>query len=284
MAELGLGELEQQRAELEKSPTVIPILLFHSVSNNPSRYACRLAVTVDKFQKQLDLIVESGRTALNVSALVEALRNGVSLPERPIVITFDDGYSDFSEVVVDALHDRGLTATLYVTTGFLSGRPKIAAPLPSEDRMLSWSDLPRISSYGVEIGAHSHSHPELDVLSNENAWREISECKHLLEAELGEPVRSFAYPHGYFSQTVRQLVHEAGYDSACSVRNALSSSNDDPYSLARLTVEADTSLERFGSWIEGSGARKVSATESPATSLWRLYRRARAFSRLSTSR
>jgi peptidoglycan/xylan/chitin deacetylase (PgdA/CDA1 family) len=193
---------EQESVESERSPTVIPILLFHSVSNNPSRYAQRFAVTVERFQEQLDLIIASGRTALTVSAIVEMLRDGPSLPERPIVITFDDGYSDFSEVVVSALHDRGLAATLYVTTGFLSGRPEIAAPRPSEDRMLSWSELTQVSSSLVEIGAHSHSHLELDVLPRKKAWQEITECKRLLEAELGAPVRSFAYPHGYFSQTV----------------------------------------------------------------------------------
>jgi peptidoglycan/xylan/chitin deacetylase (PgdA/CDA1 family) len=266
-------------ATSDASRTVIPILLYHSISNAPSTYIRPFAVTVEAFRNQLDLIVDSGRTPLTVSTLVDGLRGRARLPERPIVITFDDGFFNFSEVAVDALRERGLSATLYVTTGFLSGRPDIAAARPFDDRMLSWSQLAEIASGGVEIGAHSHSHPHLDTLSRQKAWREIADCKRLLEAELGTTVLSFAYPHGYSSPGVRRLVLEAGYQSACGVKNALSSTDDNPFALARLTIQANTSLEQFTAWVHGRGARTASPRESPATRIWRLHRRVSAFLR-----
>jgi peptidoglycan/xylan/chitin deacetylase (PgdA/CDA1 family) len=80
--------------------------------------------------------------------------------------------------------------------------------------MLSWAQLGEIASRGVEIGAHSHSHPDLDTLPQQKAWQEIADCKRHLETELGAVVVSFAYPHGYSSPRVRRLVREAGYQSA----------------------------------------------------------------------
>jgi peptidoglycan/xylan/chitin deacetylase (PgdA/CDA1 family) len=261
------------------SNRIVPILLYHSIANDPSAYVRPFTVDVDTFRKQLDIIVAAGRTPLNVSELVNKLRSQEPLPECPLVITFDDGYSNFSEMVTDALRERGLAATLYVTTGFLSGRPKLSAPRPFHDRMLSWSQLTEIARNDVEIGAHSHSHPELDTLSRQKAWKEITVCKQLLEEELAAPVLSFAYPHGYSSPSVRRLVHEAGYQSACGVKNALSSTIDDPLGLARLTVQANTTIGAFTAWIYGRGAPTASPQDSPATRIWRFHRRTRTFVR-----
>jgi peptidoglycan/xylan/chitin deacetylase (PgdA/CDA1 family) len=257
-------------------PTAIPILLYHSISNDPSRHVRPFTVTVEAFRQQLDLIADSGRTSVSVSTLVHGLSKRAHMPERPIVITFDDGFADFADIALDALIERGLSATLYVTTGFLSGRPHLAVVRPFDDRMLSWAQLREVASRGVEIGAHTHSHPQLDTLSRQDAWREITKCKSLLETELGAPVISFAYPHGYSSHGVRQLVRVAGYQSACGVTNALSSMTDDPFALARLTVQADTGLEQFANWIHGRGARRASLDESLATRTWRLCRRVKA--------
>ena len=72
--------------------------------------------------------------------------------------------------------------------------------------MLDWSQLAGLRAAGIEIGGHSHTHPHLDTLAPRAAREEIAGCKALLEQSLGEPVRSFAYPHGYSSRRVRRLV------------------------------------------------------------------------------
>jgi peptidoglycan/xylan/chitin deacetylase (PgdA/CDA1 family) len=191
------------------------------------------------------------------------------------VITFDDGFADFADEALPALRECRLATTLYVTTGFLRGRPGLSAR-GVEDDMLAWSQLGELHEQGVEIGAHSHTHPHLDTLSRRGAWDEINRCKSLLEEELGAPVASFAYPHGYSSRIVRRLVSEAGYRSACSVKNALSSTRDEVYSIARLTVGRQTSLPELSAWLAGTGAPLAPSREAVRTTTWRIHRRARA--------
>ena len=252
--------------------TVVPILLYHSVSSDPSALVRPFTVTPDAFAEQLDAALELGCTSLAISQFQRAKCRLEALPPRPVIITFDDGFADFEETALPCLRERGLAATLYVTTGFLGGRPKHASERSFDDRMLSWSQLRDLRSAGVEIGAHTHTHPQLDTLPRSQARVEITLCKDLLEDELQEAISAFAYPHGYSSAAVRCLVREAGYKSACGVKNALSSTEDDVFSLARLTVRATTGLPELRGWLQGAGPA-VAPREMMRTRLWRLGRR-----------
>ncbi|HEY2192761.1 MAG TPA: polysaccharide deacetylase family protein [Actinomycetospora sp.] len=256
--------------------TTIPILLYHSVSTAPPAWIAPFTVTPRTFTRHLDLIAASGRTALTVSQFRDALAGDVPLPPRPLLVTFDDGFADFVEAASE-LAARKLPSTLYVTTGALRGPsgadPRLALP-PAE--MLSWSDVRALPGFGVEVGAHTHTHPQLDVLPPGEVDEEIRRSKHQLEDALGGEVRSFAYPHGFHSPRVCRAVRAAGYTSACAVMNALSARNDRLFALARLTVRADTGVDRLAAWLAGDDARVAPSREKAATRAWRFYRRADA--------
>jgi peptidoglycan/xylan/chitin deacetylase (PgdA/CDA1 family) len=252
--------------------TVVPILLYHSISSDPAAWIRRFAVTPDAFRTHLDLVTEHRATALTVSAFVNALARGDALPTRPVLITFDDGFADFHEHALPALVDRELASTLYVTTGFLGRRT--GSGEASGERMLDWPQLAEVRAAGVEVGGHTHSHPQLDTLRTSRAVAEVVRCKSRLEERLGVAVGSFAYPHGYSGPRVRRLVVEAGYSSACGVKNAFSSPTDDPFALARLTVEATTPPSQIAAWVAGHGAQPARTSERMRTRAWRLYRRA----------
>jgi peptidoglycan/xylan/chitin deacetylase (PgdA/CDA1 family) len=254
----------------------VPILVYHSISNDPPSWIRSFSVKPDMFLRQLELIVEAGATTLSVSAFVDAVAGRSALPRRAVVITFDDGLSDFRDEAMPALRERGFSATLYVTTGFLDGFDRSTAISRPVGQWLDAEALLELRGDGVEIGGHSHTHPHLDTLSLDAARYEIGSCKTLLEQLLQEPVRSFAYPHGFLSRSVRRLVHESGYESACACKNALSSVEDDPLALARLMVRQTTSLGEFAAWLDGRGAPVAPVRESASTRAWRAYRRGRA--------
>jgi hypothetical protein len=86
-------------------------------------------------------------------------------------------------------------------------------------------------------------------------------------------VRTFAYPYGYYNRCVKGLVQGSGFESACAVRNALSSTLDDCFALARLTVTASTPPERVAQWIAGQRASVSSPRQSLRTRAWRELRR-----------
>jgi len=253
--------------------TIIPILLYHSVSATPAGWIAPFTVTPRAFTRHLDAVIESGRTAMTVSQLREVVLSGRNPPPRPVLLTFDDGFADFVQVS-EVLASRGLPSTLYVTTGALRGRglPDPDLALPPDD-MLSWSQMGELGERGVEIGAHTHTHPQLDVLPPRAADEEIRRSKHLLEDALGRAVTSFAYPHGFHSRREVGLVQDAGYTSACAVMNSLSSDTDRPFALARLTVRADTDISLFRAWLAGGRARTAPYPEKVTTRAWRFYRK-----------
>lgn len=127
-----------------------------------------------------------------------------------------------------------------------------------------------------EIGAHTHTRAQLDTLSCASAWEEIASSRDVLADRLGRAPAAFAYPHGYSSRAVRALVAKAGFSSAAAVRNALSSTEDDRWQLARLTVTSTTTPAQLQRWLDGDEAWLAPARERPATRAWRLWRRSRA--------
>ncbi|MFJ5777102.1 polysaccharide deacetylase family protein [Streptomyces sp. NPDC093094] len=258
--------------------SVVPVFLYHAVSDRSPRWLAQFTVSPRTFVEHLDMIADSGLHVIPLRQLVAALLGGPAVPPRSAVLTFDDGYADFASTVAPVLAARGLPSTLYVTTGALSapGGPSDSGPFPSVTT-LDWSQVRELDAAGVEIGGHTVTHPQLDTLPRASVREEVAGCKRRIEDELGHRVHSFAYPHGYSSRTVRALVREAGWTSAAAVRGAaFSSERDDPLRFARLMVRSDTGRDRFALWTSGAGAPVAPFAEGVRTRGWRAYRRARA--------
>ena len=253
----------------------IPVLLYHSIADEPPAWIRPLAVAPAAFRRHLAVLGESGAAALTVSQLVDAIAAD-ALPERPALVTFDDGLADVSDTALPLLAEARVPATLYVTSRFLEDAPGGVSPGRPEGVWLAADELLRLAAAGIEIGAHTRTHPQLDTLAPARARDEVQGSKDDLEGLLGRPVRSFAYPHGYSSRSVRRLVREAGYDSACAVGNAFATSGESRFALSRLTVRADTTPETIGAWLRGHGAPVGPRRERVRTRGWRAYRRARS--------
>jgi peptidoglycan/xylan/chitin deacetylase (PgdA/CDA1 family) len=252
--------------------SAVPILLYHSVSDDPPGWIAPYTVSPARFAAHLDLVVASGRVPLTVSGYADGRRDG-TLPDRPVLITVDDGFADFAGTALPILAGRNLPSTLYVTTGALADRRQDCV-LPAA-AMLRSADLPALETAGVEIGAHAHTHRQLDLLAADAVTTELSLSRDVLADVLGHRIRSFAYPHGYWRARVRRLVADAGFDSACALAQAHSSAGDHPLTLSRLMVLADTSASTVAAWLNGPGARVTSPRRRVLSFGWRQYRRAR---------
>lgn len=246
---------------------MIPILMYHSVSADPPPETRDLAVHPAAFADQLDLIADQGFTPIPFSA-IQAPPEG-----RPVVITFDDGYADFHENALPVLARHGFPATVFVTTGWLADAGPDAAGRPL-DRTLSWAQVAEAAAAEIEIGGHSHSHPQLDQLPDAELRIELTRNKELLEDRLGRPVTTMAYPYGYSSRRVRQAVAEAGFTSASAVANRTAGAGD-VLAIPRLTVRWTTSLETFGRIVAGDGIGRIYARDRMLTRGYAIVRRTR---------
>ncbi len=252
--------------------TTVPVLLYHGVGENPSEPMAFYNVRPAEFREHLDLVVTSGRKPLIASEFVDRVRTGEDVANC-VLITFDDGFFDFMTNALPALVERELAATLYVTTGWLEDAAPVTRARGPQDQMLRSSDLPHIAAAGIEVGAHSHTHPKMDSLSVQAAWEEFVVPRDILSESLGQPVKAFAYPHGYNSPRLRRQAREVGYTSAVAGRESLSHSSDDVFRLARLSATAAITAEDIDQWLHASGAPSATPRERLKTKAGRTLRR-----------
>jgi peptidoglycan/xylan/chitin deacetylase (PgdA/CDA1 family) len=250
----------------------IPILMYHSLSDRAQPRFRKYALAPARFADQMAYLVQMQYVTLTVSQYVAARLVGV-VPERAVVLTFDDGFADFYTEALPVLQRYGLTATLYVSTAFISGTSCFLRREQETDRpMLTWDQLIAISASGVECGAHSHQHMQLDVVPLAIARAEITRSKQILEEKLSRAILSFAYPYGYYRPAVQRIVREAGYLSACAVRYAMSSAVDDAFALSRLIVPGDTDLQQFSEQLAGRSPQLEPSYERLRAVAWRYAR------------
>jgi peptidoglycan/xylan/chitin deacetylase (PgdA/CDA1 family) len=255
--------------------TRVPILMYHSVTDRPTPETRPHAVRPADFADQLGYLKDGGFTPLTVADLVASLHGtGPGLPDRPVVITFDDGYADFHTEALPVLERHDFPSTVFVTTGWLDDAGPTAAGRPL-DRMLSWSQAREAAAHGVEIAGHSHSHPQLDQLRDHDLRQELRRNKALLEDRIGRPVTTMAYPYGYSSARVRGEVRKAGYWAACAVNNAIAADRHDLLAIPRLTVGHGTTMAKFRLAVEGRGVPLVYLKERVLTKGYAVVRRTR---------
>ncbi|MBV2356210.1 polysaccharide deacetylase family protein [Streptomyces sp. J2-1] len=252
--------------------TAVPVLMYHAVSATPAPATRALSVSPDAFAEQVAKIAELDMTPLTTAELAAHWRDGRPLPDRPVLITFDDGYEGVHRHALPVLAEHAFPATLFVSTGWLKGaRTTGGAP----DAMLDWAQVRELAGARVEIGGHSHSHPQLDQLDDTALHAELARSTEIIAAELGAPPVSFAYPYGYSSRRVRRAVRAAGYAQALAVGNALARRRQGPYALRRVTVRRATGAGEFERLLRGRAVGANFAADRALTQGYALVRGAR---------
>ncbi|GIF26992.1 peptidoglycan/xylan/chitin deacetylase (PgdA/CDA1 family) [Actinoplanes tereljensis] len=249
--------------------TLVPVLLYHSITPTGAESRDPFAVSEAGFREDMEAVQASGRVPLTARQLGACLRGEQPLPEHAIALTFDDGFADFADVALPILDKLSLSSTLFMTTGYFD-QPGMLSPAALRDIAADAS---------LEIGAHSVTHPHLDLLDASKQLKEAVDSRKHLEDLLGMTVDSFAYPHGSHSRRTRSAIAEAGYINAHAVKNAISHQTDDCLAVARFTVVTDTEREQVARVIGATGAPISWKGERLRTRGYRLARRLMAGAR-----
>ena len=262
------------------------ILMYHRVTDAPVGELRHMAVPVRRFREQMIYLTRRFRI-MPLAELVGALRDERPIPPRAMAVTFDDGYRDNLAEAAPIMRALGIPATLFFATGpqeraepfwwdtlELAGRgpelratvkraPKeefqrivaqILAEIPParareavEQLYMTWDDLRTWQRLGMDVGAHTTTHPILARLSPAEIAAEILPARARLEHELGRPITLFAYPNGKandYSDYARRLLAENGFVAACTTIEAMNDTTTDPFSLHRF-IGRDEPLPLF---------------------------------------
>lgn len=247
--------------------------MYHEV-NEPAQAWNHLAVSPAAFREQLSWLRDSGYATMTAGALAALLAAGGAVPPRVVIITFDDGFEDFHRHAVPALTEHDFTATVFITTGWIQDAGADSAG-SRPGHMLSWSQVAESVAAGMEAGAHSCNHPQLDQIPAARLRDELYASKARLEDRLAIPVPGLAYPFGYSNAAVREIARSAGYEYGYAVRNMMTSPKSDLFRLPRLTVHNSTSLAEFRRLVDGQFVL-TAARDRALTAGWSVVRRSRS--------
>lgn len=208
----------------------VPILLYHYPPAN--------------FADQLAYLKDHGYQTVDLDQVSEAMAGRLALPRKPVVITFDDGFSAQMSAFED-LKRFNMKATFYIISSGEGSRWCIGAgrrygdPLQPAtgcgDSYLTWNQVRLLDRSGlVTIGAHTVDHENLVADTPERQWYEITANKAVLERELGHPVRHFCYPYGAYTALTSDLVAQAGFITATTTLPGVLQPAGSVYQLRRI--------------------------------------------------
>lgn len=230
------------RVTIPAGSVTAPILLYHRVSTDSDKLDSQYNIPPEKFEEQMQWLFDNGYQTITVSDLANLIYNGGEIPQRPVVITFDDGNLDMYKNVFPILKKYGYVATFYVVESYING----------ED-MVSTDQLKELIQNGWEIGSHSKTHAHLPGISEEQLPDEIRMSKLNLEEKLGVTINSFAYPFGEINDNIIRLTVNFGYKSAVGLGESVTHSLNSIFYLFRIEIKNYLSMEEFIAFFPWSG-------------------------------
>jgi peptidoglycan/xylan/chitin deacetylase (PgdA/CDA1 family) len=211
----------------------IPVLNYHSVAIDPGNI---VVITPEKLAEQMAYLHDHGYTPLSLEAFIRLMEGDISekAPEKPVLLTFDDGYLDNYEQAMPILAKYGFPATLFVSPG-----------MTEQDGYLNWEQIKKMQAGGWAIQPHGMSHPHLPKLTAEEQAYEIVEARKLIEEHLGTKADVFCYPYGERNKTTLKLLKQHGFRYAFTIDQGLATNEQSPFLLKRLFVNGEEDLQAF---------------------------------------
>ena len=223
----------------------VAVLTWHAIVERPEDLdawdpGARLYVfTLDELCQHLDHLAAEGFATVPMSDFIRWHRGEGELPERPIVLSFDDGHRSNAALATPALAERGQRAIFFVTAGRVGHGDSV-----------TWPQLADMVAAGMEIGSHTLTHPCPSTLNDDELRCELVESKSVLEQGLDAPIAFIASPTGYDHPRFGALAREAGYQAALQGIIGRNSRTTDPYALKRFVLKRSHGFETFCCLVE----------------------------------
>ncbi len=226
----------------------VPVLMYHELVTDPSRPLGETVVPLDKFKAQMAFLAAEGYHTISMDELVAHMKWGAPLPNRPVVLTFDDGWRNALQAV-PVLREHGFKASFWI----------IAGPKGIGGDYMDWQDIRALAGTpGIEVQSHSMSHP-WDPKSNLVTWMsgqpkghdqreveaELRESRLILQQQLGRSVRYFAWPCGWFTDPMVDMAKGLGYTALLTAMEGLNRQGGDVMRIRRTFIDGNCGMQEF---------------------------------------
>lgn len=232
---------KKQKYELSKHALVprnnqnikrVPVLMYHSIDYEKGN---ELRIPKEKFREQMKYLKDNNFNTLSLDEFYSYIISGDGFPEKPIVITLDDGYRDNYTNAYPVLKEFGQNAVVFMIT----------STIDTSDSYLSSEQIRDMDSNGINIESHTVNHPMLNQLTYNKQVTELKESKRVLENLLGRETKYIAFPYGRFNNDTLKAAQEAGYKMAFSTQYGLAEKNNGIYKLHRIYISNNYDIEQF---------------------------------------
>ena len=255
----GWASADGTESGTQPSGADVTILMYHSIL--PEENGNCYCLSEGAFRSDLEYLKAHSYETIFVSDLVDFVRQGRPLPEKPVVITLDDGYLNGLTAVLPILEELDMKATISVVGCYTQQSVEEADPNPYY-AYLTWEDIRTLDESGrVEIGSHTYAMHELNGRrgTEKKSWESTSEYQSLLRADLeqlqgelaeksGVTPQVFAYPYGFVSPESREVMEELGFTAlltCCEQVNHLTNDPEQLYNLGRYNRPSGISTQEF---------------------------------------
>lgn len=225
----------------------VPILVYHRLTpedkfelkNEGDFYT----VSSKEFEKQMSFLYDNGYQTITLNDFLNYQQGKCDIASKSIIVTFDDGYISNYNITWLVLKEFDFKATFFVVVKNIGSK-----------QFLNWEQIKELSSSGIAFGSHGLSHRFLTKLSDYELEEELKDSKGILEEQLGLPVDFLSLPGGFYNKRVKRIVKECGYKGVCTSFIGLNDLNTDLFSLKRIAIKNNTSIEEFKQLLQMSSS------------------------------
>ena len=219
------------------SGSKILVLNYHQIANNFTPLSVPPAV----FDEQMAYLKDHGYITITPEELYEGIEENLSLPEKPVLITFDDGYVDNYNNALPIIKKYGMRATVFIVPGFTDNNPNY----------LTWNQLKEMERNGFNGQSHTLTHQALEELPDDAIRAELLNSKLMLEKNLGHPIDFLAYPTGTYNLHIAGIAKDVGYKAAFTIKYGNVDKGSNIYALERVPIfQTENTMKGFFERIE----------------------------------
>jgi len=231
----------------------LPILMYHRIATDGPPGLKRWRVAPELFDAQMTALSRAGYQTIALAAWADAVSQRHPVEGKRVLLTFDDGYSDFLSEAVPVLRRHDFSATMFLVAERIGQTALWDAEYGDCAPLMSWEEIKSLQALGIEFGAHSCIHKKMTQMESGELAEDTRRTREILEEGLGVQVPTLAYPYGDQNESVRRIVGEAGTTAAVTTEEGISKLGDDLLRLPRIEIAGDCTPEQMISLVAPTG-------------------------------